>query len=98
MAARGCTTISSSKFFLIRGDFCTLMGVVSLSKYHDYANTLGSKYIKPDLAIAFNAGFLEESQESWRPAINFLVQNKVPSAFTVCFVALSMFEFSIVKQ
>jgi hypothetical protein len=34
-------------------------GVVSSTKYHDYANTLGSKYVKPDLAIA--RGFLRRS-------------------------------------
>jgi len=38
----------------------TSMGSSLQSKYHDHAKTLGSKYVKPDLAIAFNAGFSEE--------------------------------------
>lgn len=49
--------------------------------YHEYAQKLGSKFVKPDLAIAFNSGASEI--DSWAKTIKFLVGEKIPSAFTV---------------
>jgi len=48
--------------------------------YHEYAQKLGTKFVKPDIAIAFNSGSSEI--ESWANTIKFLVDEKIPSAFT----------------
>ena len=51
--------------------------------YHDYAKSMGTTFTKPDLAIAFNSGCSQEAASSWKETIVFLVQNKIPSVFTV---------------
>ena len=44
---------------------------------------MGTTFTKPDLAIAFNSGCSQEAASSWKETIVFLVQNKIPSVFTV---------------
>ncbi|GLB44346.1 putative zinc finger mynd domain-containing protein 17 [Lyophyllum shimeji] len=51
-------------------------------KYHEYAQSLGSNFIKPDLAVAFNSGASQEGSESWKETMSFLVKNNIPSVFT----------------
>jgi splicing suppressor protein 51 len=46
---------------------------------------LGTKFKKPDLAIAFNSGCSQEAVLSWKETIMFLRQNSIPSVFTVRF-------------
>ncbi|KAF5378487.1 hypothetical protein D9615_007134 [Tricholomella constricta] len=50
--------------------------------YHDLAKTLGLKFNKPDLAIAFNSGSSQEAVPSWKQTISFLAKNNIPSVFT----------------
>ncbi|KAG6884773.1 hypothetical protein C0993_008376 [Termitomyces sp. T159_Od127] len=54
---------------------------LAMQTYHEYAKSLGDKFTKPDLAVAFNSG-LSEDMSSWRDTISFLIENKVPSVFT----------------
>ncbi|KAF9468454.1 hypothetical protein BDZ94DRAFT_1246823 [Collybia nuda] len=51
-------------------------------EYHTYATSLGHKFIKPDLAVAFNSGCSQEAVSSWKDTISFLVKNKITSVFT----------------
>ena len=61
--------------------------------YHDYAKSMGTRFTKPDLAVAFNSGCSEsQAVSSWKKTIEFLVQNKIPSVFTVGFI-LSIISF-----
>ncbi|KAF8060173.1 hypothetical protein FPV67DRAFT_333871 [Lyophyllum atratum] len=50
--------------------------------YHDLAKSLGSRFTKPDLAVAFNSGSAEMDVPSWKETISFLVKNHIPSVFT----------------
>ncbi|KAJ7183518.1 hypothetical protein C8R46DRAFT_1067191 [Mycena filopes] len=50
--------------------------------YHGYLKNKGSKYERPDLAIAFNSGASQESTHSWPPTFKVLLERKVPSVFT----------------
>ena len=56
-----------------------------LRAYHDYATSMGTTFTKPDLAIAFNSGCSQESVSLWKETIFFLMQNKIPSIFTVSY-------------
>ena len=56
-----------------------------LRAYHDYAQSMGTTFTKPDLAIAFNSGCSQESVSLWKETIFFLMQNKIPSIFTVSY-------------
>ena len=58
--------------------------------YHDYAKSLGTKFTKPDLAIAFNSGCSQEAVSSWKETIIFLSQNNIPSVFTVGYFLISL--------
>jgi splicing suppressor protein 51 len=44
---------------------------------------MGATFTKPDLAIAFNSGCSQEAVSSWKETIAFLMQNNIPSIFTV---------------
>ncbi|RDB18193.1 putative protein MSS51, mitochondrial [Hypsizygus marmoreus] len=66
---------------------CTRTGrrriqVLYATTYHDFGQSQKDKFIKPDLAIAFNSGASQESSQSWRDTMSFLVKNKVPTVFT----------------
>ncbi|KAF7298719.1 hypothetical protein MIND_00819400 [Mycena indigotica] len=52
--------------------------------YHGYVAAQGSKYEKPDLAIAFNAGASSEpsSRVMWAPTMKLLVEKKIKTVFT----------------
>ena len=64
----------------------------SFRTYHDYAKSMGTKYTKPDLAIAFNSG-CSQAVSSWKETIVFLKQNNIPSIFTVSFTTFVSFFF-----
>ncbi|KAI3609917.1 zinc finger mynd domain-containing protein 17 [Moniliophthora roreri] len=49
--------------------------------YHEYVKKQGSKYNRPDIAIAFNSG-IHESASSWQETVELLVQKSVPFIFT----------------
>lgn len=51
--------------------------------YHDFAKT--SEYIKPDLVVAFNTGWIDgpDPLSHWRPSIELFVASGVPALFTV---------------
>ena len=51
--------------------------------YHDYIIDQGSKYTKPDLAVAFDSGCSQEDIESWKKSYKALHQRNIPSVFTV---------------
>ena len=73
-----CHHINTNDHFLL---------TLYLRAYHDYAQSMGTTFTKPDLAIAFNSGCSQESVSLWKETIFFLMQNKIPSIFTVsCFV------------
>ncbi|KAF8872797.1 hypothetical protein CPB84DRAFT_1838982 [Gymnopilus junonius] len=50
--------------------------------YHDYIIDEGSKFIKPDLAVAFDSGCSQEDIESWKKSYVALHQRGIPSVFT----------------
>ncbi|KAJ8075506.1 hypothetical protein PM082_021136 [Marasmius tenuissimus] len=50
--------------------------------YHEYVENLDSKFMKPDLAVAFNSGANTYQDDSWKETIELLVKRKIPSAFT----------------
>ncbi|KAG5643863.1 hypothetical protein DXG03_009547 [Asterophora parasitica] len=50
--------------------------------YHDMARGQGNKFVKPDLAIAFNSGSSQQAVESWKETIAFLSKNEIPTVFT----------------
>ncbi|KAJ7064326.1 hypothetical protein C8F01DRAFT_1130998 [Mycena amicta] len=50
--------------------------------YHDYVSAQGSKFEKPDLAIAFNSGASSEGGSKWLPTMELLVEKKIKSVFT----------------
>ncbi|KDR78139.1 hypothetical protein GALMADRAFT_94674 [Galerina marginata CBS 339.88] len=50
--------------------------------YHDYITSQGTKYTKPDLAIAFNSGCSQEEVQSWQRTLLALAQQGVPAVFT----------------
>ncbi|KAK1221519.1 hypothetical protein PQX77_015638 [Marasmius sp. AFHP31] len=50
--------------------------------YHEYVENLDSKFMKPDLAIAFNSGANTYQDDNWKETIEVLVKRKIPSAFT----------------
>ncbi|RDB18188.1 putative protein MSS51, mitochondrial [Hypsizygus marmoreus] len=50
--------------------------------YHDLARTEKSKFVKPDLAVAFNSGASEDCTESWSKTMSFLAKSNIPSIFT----------------
>ncbi|KAH9476638.1 hypothetical protein JR316_0010551 [Psilocybe cubensis] len=53
------------------------------SNYYEYIARQGEKYVKPDLAVAFDAGCSEpENIESWRKTMAQLVKLKIPCVFT----------------
>ncbi|KAL0576979.1 hypothetical protein V5O48_004989 [Marasmius crinis-equi] len=49
--------------------------------YHEYVRKQGSKYITPDLAVAFNSG-ASENPSSWKETMKILVTRKVATVFT----------------
>ncbi|CAK5262388.1 unnamed protein product [Mycena citricolor] len=51
--------------------------------YHSYVRKQGTKYTRPDLAIAFNSGASQESLHTWPETFKVLINKKVPSVFTV---------------
>ncbi|PPQ95961.1 hypothetical protein CVT26_016127 [Gymnopilus dilepis] len=50
--------------------------------YHDYIIDQGSKFTKPDLAVAFDSGCSQEDIESWKKSYKALHQRNIPSVFT----------------
>ncbi|KAF5354505.1 hypothetical protein D9758_012406 [Tetrapyrgos nigripes] len=58
--------------------------------YHDYVHRQSTKFVAPDLAIAFNSGASELATDgsgtgpgaSWKETIKLLVEKKIPSVFT----------------
>ncbi|KAG6826085.1 hypothetical protein H0H92_001167 [Tricholoma furcatifolium] len=55
---------------------------LSIRPYHEHANALGSRFTKPDLAVALNSGCSQDDISSWKPTISFLIENHIPSVFT----------------
>ncbi|KAK7026781.1 hypothetical protein VNI00_015439 [Paramarasmius palmivorus] len=49
--------------------------------YHDYVKKQGTRYTKPDIAVAFNSG-CHESPSSWTETFKVLVQQGVTCLFT----------------
>ncbi|KAJ6607178.1 hypothetical protein B0H10DRAFT_2073036 [Mycena sp. CBHHK59/15] len=50
--------------------------------YHSFIQKQGSKFEKPDLAIAFNSGSSQESTATWPATFKALVQKNIPSILT----------------
>ncbi|KAI0311128.1 hypothetical protein OF83DRAFT_1152250 [Amylostereum chailletii] len=50
--------------------------------YHTFVQRSGTRFVAPDLAIAFNSGCGSEETASWRPTIKLLVDMKIPTVFT----------------
>ncbi|KAF9259006.1 hypothetical protein L218DRAFT_963991 [Marasmius fiardii PR-910] len=49
--------------------------------YHEYVKRQGTRYLKPDIAVAFNSGS-SENPASWKETMELLVKKKIPSVFT----------------
>ncbi|KAF8963225.1 hypothetical protein BDZ97DRAFT_1661795 [Flammula alnicola] len=52
------------------------------STYHEFVASQGRRYVKPDLAVAFNSGCSEEDVSSWKTTLVLLAQRNVPTIFT----------------
>ncbi|CAA7264046.1 unnamed protein product [Cyclocybe aegerita] len=50
--------------------------------YHDFVQSQGSQFEKPDLAVAFDSGASQEEEDSWRKTIDLLIKEKIPTIFT----------------
>ncbi|KAF5317632.1 hypothetical protein D9758_018964 [Tetrapyrgos nigripes] len=50
--------------------------------YHDYVRNQGSKFTKPDLAIAFNSASTVMDVSSWSTTKALLIEEKISSVFT----------------
>ncbi|KAH0579517.1 hypothetical protein H2248_002371 [Termitomyces sp. 'cryptogamus'] len=61
---------------------CKIIQHYSARTYHDCVRTLGNKFMKPNLAAAFNSGSSLEDTWLWKETMSLLVENKVPSVFT----------------
>src|SRR5439155_1548716 len=48
--------------------------------YHDYIKT--TRFVKPDLAVAFHTGHSMEAVEEWTPTIKYLVDAEYCTLFT----------------
>ncbi|KAJ6626158.1 hypothetical protein B0H10DRAFT_547327 [Mycena sp. CBHHK59/15] len=50
--------------------------------YHHFVEAQGSQFKTPDLAIAFNSGLSQESQETWPKTFKCLVERRIATVFT----------------
>ncbi|KAJ7484126.1 hypothetical protein FB451DRAFT_1231594 [Mycena latifolia] len=54
----------------------------SACTYHEFVQTRGSKFKKPDLCIAFNSGAHQVEMYPWPATLRLLVGRKIPALFT----------------
>ncbi|KIM42026.1 hypothetical protein M413DRAFT_445209 [Hebeloma cylindrosporum] len=65
--------------------------------YHEVVSKQGGKFVKPDLAIAFNSGCSQEDVSSWEATLRVLAQRKIPTVFTAYNQEESVAEANIMR-